>query len=317
MNQNTTSHTNGLFSLLILILLSSCQFSSTCIEPEVCYIPSAHLIENRPSPFPKLTKDELSYEWGRELYIGLHLANELDLYRAITAFKRALILLPKNKNERKLQLQYSIFECYYLGLKYNSAIEYFESSNLDTITPEFPAFKELMIMVYDCYQQTEQCEKAEKISSFLEDYYCALYQNLKLGEAFSSGDFCVISELGGDTYGEFLAAYNCSKKSPQKAQFLNAVFPGAGYHYVGQKKTAATSFMINALFIGAAYYFFTNNNIPAGLITASLETGWYIGGINGAGLAAKEYNERLYEPYAKEIMIENKLFPVLMLETSF
>ena len=45
--------------------------------------------------------------------------------------------------------------------------------------------------------------------------------------------------------------------------------------------------------------------------------GWYFGGINGAGLAAQEYNERVYERLARDTMIENKLFPILMLEKAF
>lgn len=321
MMKNITSPTKNRikiwFGTVVILFLTSCQFNSTCIEPNICYVPQPRLIEARPSPFPKLTKEELSFEWGKEIYVGLNFANELDLYRAITAFKRALIFLPKNQKDRRLQIEYSIVECYYLGLKYRDALEYFESSHLNTITRDFPAFKELMIMIYDCYQKTDQCEKADKIGGFLEEFDCEVAAKLKLHEAFEQGDLTYISENGGEPYDQFLNDYCCCAKSPKKAQFLNAVFPGAGYYYVGQKKTAATSFIINVLFTGAAYYFITNNNIPAGLITASLETGWYIGGINGAGLAAKEYNERLYESRAKDVMIENRLFPILMLETSF
>lgn len=313
----TKSHIPIKCLLSLLVLLSSCQFNSTVIEPNIVYVPQERLIQSRPSPFPKLTKEDLSNEWGKELYVGLNFANELDLYRAITAFKRALIFLPKHQNDRRLQIEYSIFECYYLGLKYRDAVEYFEASRLNTVTRDFPAFKELMIMVYDCYMKTDQCEKAENISNFLEEYDCELAAMLKLSEAFEIGDLCYIAEQEDEVYQQFLAEYCCCAKSPKKAKFLNAIFPGAGYYYVGQKKTAGTSFIINALFAGAAYYFFANDNIPAGLITLSLETGWYIGGINGAGLAAKEYNERLYETRAKDVMMDNKLFPVLMFETSF
>ncbi len=98
---------------------------------------------------------------------------------------------------------------------------------------------------------------------------------------------------------------------------MNAILPGAGYYYVGQKKTAVTSFLINALFIGTAWVFFQQKNVPAALITLSFETGWYFGGINGAGLAANEYNERLYEVNTKEQLFENKLFPLFYFKKSF
>ena len=78
-----------------------------------------------------------------------------------------------------------------------------------------------------------------------------------------------------------------------------------------------TSFMINASFIAASWYFFDHGNYGAGIITSSLEFGWYFGGINGAGLAAKEWNQHIYNIKGKELMIEMRLFPVLMLEASF
>ena len=95
------------------------------------------------------------------------------------------------------------------------------------------------------------------------------------------------------------------------------LLPGAGYYYVGQKKAALTAFVINSLFTAAAYQFFAKGYPAAGFITLSFEAGWYFGGINGAGLAAKEYNERLYEVKAKDFMLKERLFPLLTFETSF
>lgn len=78
-----------------------------------------------------------------------------------------------------------------------------------------------------------------------------------------------------------------------------------------------TSFIINALFAAATYQLIDRGYVAAGIIVGSLEMGWYIGGINGAGLEAKEYNQSLYNTCAKEVMIRNQLFPVLMFETTF
>ena len=47
-----------------------------------------------PSPFEPLSEEEKAQDWGKEIQIGFSFAHELDLYQAITAFKRAEFLLP-------------------------------------------------------------------------------------------------------------------------------------------------------------------------------------------------------------------------------
>ena len=97
--------------------LAGCSRAASDFEPKIIYTPTEQHIAKLASPFEKLSKAELQQEWAKELYIGLHFGNELDLYRAITAFKRALILLPQTHKERKIQLEYYIFLSYYLGQK--------------------------------------------------------------------------------------------------------------------------------------------------------------------------------------------------------
>lgn len=111
--------------------------------------------------------------------------------------------------------------------------------------------------------------------------------------------------------------YEEKKKSPITAGALNALIPGAGYLYVGQKQTAVTSFLINSLFIWGSVYFFGHGNIPAGILATSFEAGWYIGGIQGATQAATFYNERLYEKHAHNHMVGHRLYPTLMLSYGF
>lgn len=120
-----------------------------------------------------------------------------------------------------------------------------------------------------------------------------------------------------DSLSELVDGYTQKKKSPNTAKLLNAVVPGAGYFYVGQKQTALTSLLINSLFIWGATHFFQKGNIPAAIITTSFELGWYVGGIQGAASAATLYNERLYESYAHNHMKNNRLYPTLMLSYGF
>jgi hypothetical protein len=306
---------------LLSYLFVACQPCGQ-FEPQILYFPQKKQIQSLPSSFSPLSKEEYQYDWAKELYIGMNFAHDMDLYRAITALKRALIILPKKHEDRRLQIEYGIFECYYLGHKYTEAIEVFDNGPLSSVPGSFPAVKELLIMLTDCYDKTDQIEKRDRIFCILEKYSPEAAESLKLSFAMTSGDLDIATGMipthpAAENLEKMMANYHASAKSISKAHLLNGLLPGAGYLYVGQKKTALTSFCINALFIGATYYFFKNHNIPAGIITASLETGWYVGGMNGAGLAAKEYNEHLYQSHAKEALLCNRLFPVLMLEKAF
>jgi hypothetical protein len=297
-----------------LFLFSGCVIRNNEFEPDVAYFPSSRTLERLPSAFPPLSPREEAAEWGRELYLGLQFAHEFDLYRAITCYKRALYLCPK---DRTSQIEYHIVEAYYLGRKFAEASEFYEFSSLALVPSAFPALKELLLMLYDSYNATGQCEKAERMLFVLQSFDPAAADKLKEYNAVLDADFKTLSALPNPELPSFLCSYCADKKSVARAQLFNAILPGAGYFYVGQKKSAITSFVINTLFTYAAYQFFDRGFVAAGLITASLELGWYLGGINGAGLAAREWNERLYEAKGKEFLTQNRLFPVLMFQFAF
>lgn len=306
----------------ILCLLASCNPLSYELDPTIAYTPQQRQIERLPSCFPNLTPVERSSDWGKELLIGENFARELDLYRAVTAFKRALILMPKREYSRRLQVEYDVLFCYYLADRFQDVTIFFEDHELRDLPNTFPALRELIIMLYDSYEKIGECEKAEKILQIIQQYEPETAEDLNLGKAILSADFC---ELDSQTeqyrnsceLTTWLDQYRGEALSVRKAQVLNALLPGAGYWYVGQKKAALTSFVINTLFTYASYQFFHHKYVAAGIITASLEWGWYAGGINGAGLAAKEYNQSIYHNYAKEAMIQQHLFPILMFECAF
>lgn len=311
-----------LYSVLVLLVLvivcSGCQTKNCEIEPTIFYVPTQSQIESLPSAFPPLTKEEARKEWGRELYLGARFACELDYYRAITAFKRALFLLSKNDQARRNQAEFSIVQCYYLGRKYDEAILAYESSDLREVTCLFPAYRDLLIILIDSFSHSANPERSAPFISLLEAFDEEAAAKIELYKAVNQGNLPALSQqFDNPDVTDFLYDYHIHTKSVRTAETLNAVLPGAGYLYVGQKKTALTAFMINAMFVAASYYFFDNNNVPAGIITASIEAGWYFGGINGAGLAAKEYNESIYNQKAKEFLCKQKLFPVLMFDKTF
>lgn len=310
---------NLIAGLLCLFFTACCNKESCDIEPAIPFCTPVNVAESLPSAFPDLTKSELEQDWGKELFIANRFARENDFYRAITGYKRALILIPSDQVYRKQQIEYAIILSYYLANKNKEAVEAFEASCLTTISSQFLAFENLLLLLYDAYKKLGQCAKAEKVFEIIEKVRPDSAKNLQLSDALIEANLSFLQQAATTNadVDSFISTYSMHAKSVKKAKMLNAFLPGAGYYYIGQKNTAFTAFIVNSLFIAAAYYFFDQGNWPAGIITTSLEMGWYIGGINGAGLGAKEYNEYFYSGLAKDYMIRNRLFPVLSFQTSF
>jgi tetratricopeptide (TPR) repeat protein len=310
------------FIFLLFLFSLSCYRVPDRIDPRVNYQLQELHFQHLHSAFPPLTLEERRSDWGREYIIARTFADRLDLYRAVSTFKRAEILLPPHDHARKLEVQYDILLCFFLGKKYDEAIEAFESSGLAHVDQSFPAYSDLLLVLYECYRETDNQEKQERILELMNKTYPEMAEKLKLSRAIREGDLAQVTTFASGFHescylDDFLNTYWRCKKSVGTAQGLNALLPGAGYLYIGQKKSALTAMILNGLFIAAAYEFFHHGHIAAGVITSSFEAGWYFGGIYGAGEEAKYYNERLYERSATQVLNEHKLFPVLMMGHAF
>jgi tetratricopeptide (TPR) repeat protein len=311
-----------LSTLFFLFLIAGCYRVPDRINPHVNYQLQDQHLAKLGSAFPPLSPLERNSDWGREYTIARVFAEQLDLYRAVSTYKRAAILLPHEETQRKLEIQYDIVLCYFLGKKYDEAIEAFEKSDLPNVDKSFPAYHDLLLILYECYREMDDPEKQERILELIDKTFPETGEKLKVSIAIREGNLpaleCYASGFQNPSYlGCFLDCYNNNKKSVGGAQLLNALIPGAGYLYIGQRKSAFTAFLLNGLFIAAAYEFFHHGHVAGGIITTCFEAGWYFGGIYGAGEEAKYYNERLYERNAATILNEYKLFPVLMLKHDF
>jgi hypothetical protein len=283
-----------------------------------CHIPS----DFSTSPFLPLSPEELATDWGKELYIALCFALDFDLFRAITGFKRALWLLPPDLPERRLEIEYDIALAYFLGEKFIEVAYAVESCELVCIDETFPAFGDLLLILYESYVQIGKKEYADHILQLIEQTDPLHARKLSLLSAVKKADLEALCNLAkADSERAYLEhvvlGYQKGAKSIRKAQVLNAFFPGAGYWYVGLYSTAITALVINSLFIAAAAQFFVRGNTAAGIITLSFEGGWYFGGIAGAGYAAKQYNEHLYCTFAHKISQRESYFPIMMLKYTF
>ncbi len=305
--------------LYVLLLVCGCHKVPEQLEPKINYAVQDRYLKQLPAPFPTLSSEELQEAWGKEYLIGIAFAHQLDLYQSITAFKRAEILAPEEAHARKLEMNYEMLLCYYLGKKYTDVIYLFDTSLLRTVDPHFPAYHDLLVILYEAYTEIQEERKAEQILFLIQQHYPETAEKLSLSTALSQANMVQVEAYTNQypDVQQFFAQYQTEKKSVGSAQALNALLPGAGYLYVGQKQSALTAFLLNGLFIAAAYHFFHKGDIAAGAIVTSFEAGWYFGGIYGAGEEAKFYNERLYEKYASPLMNQNKLFPVLMLQYAF
>lgn len=310
-----------LLLLLSALTLASCYPRCSPLEPTFCYTLSPREVGQLRSPFPPLPPAEKSEPWAIELRIGMAFAKELDLYRAITAFQRALILLPPG-HERELQLHYEILLAYYLGGRTCEALNAFEQSPLAFIDSTFPALKELLLILVDCYQHEGQPERAAGLLLQLEQIDPEEAAAVRLSSAIERVDWPELelfaSSISPPPQLDCLMERYCTcRKSERRAELLAAALPGAGYWYVGQKQAAITSALLNGLFIWASYAFFRNDYIAAGIITTSLELGWYFGGIYGSAAAAHTYNERVWECEANPYLRHYRLFPALRLSYGF
>lgn len=306
---------NYLLPLILLLSLTSCFRADTSLEPRLELVVKARDLRSLPTPFPALLPGEKRQDWGKEYLVGARFARELDLYRAITSFKRARFLLPKAEKKRGKEIDYQIALCYYLGDRYEEAIDTVQTSALCEITPSFPAYQELLILLSDSYHHTGDEERAAYFDKLLESENPEVAETLSLSQALAHAD---LPRLKEDLRTAPLVTTYCQcRKSQQTAELLNALLPGAGFWYVGQKQTAITSFLVNGLFLAAAVELFRAHQFAAGVIVTSLEAGWYFGGIYGAGEAAHFYNERLYERHAAPLQRQERLLPAFLLRWAF
>lgn len=322
----------GWMVLIVLLAMSGCHRQMPPFQPVIIYEPTQRYFSTLPSVFPTLSRKESLTDWGREYQIGRFFAKDFDFYRAITAYKRAQILLKLEsasfeQDARLQEIDYHILLCYYLGGQMQETVEWFENSHLTQVGPSFPAFEDLLILLYDAYMRDGRTTRAEAIHKWIEHGSLETAETLTLYQLLQEGNLPALQTIYQDMQGherpedeaftQFFTRYLAKAKSTTKAQWLNALLPGAGYTYVGLSRTGWTSFCLNALFGWATYQFFARGDTAAALITLSFETGWYLGGIYGSGLAAKQYNERLYEEGAREFLFQKRLFPALMLEYAF
>jgi TolA-binding protein len=232
---------------------------------------------------------------------------EGEYYRAITEYKKFLILFPDSE-----KADYAVFKtgmAYYRGEEYGPSLKHFsvlgEKYKTSRYLPEASFYEGLS------YWKIKDREKARTAFD-------------TLSEIFPRSEFAPLALVAGslvnfeeqnvtasmkrlewltDRYPEYPGSKNAKEamtlidqyprlpeKSETLAALMSAVLPGSGYIYADRVGDGITAFLINALFIAGTIAAINGENYAVAAIVGGIGLPFYIGNIYGSANAAKKWN---------------------------
>jgi len=242
-----------------------------------------------------------------ELKVADAFMNEREYYRAITEYKKFLILFPESdKADYALS---RIGMAYYHGEEYEASArtlanlreKYPESG----YAPEAQYFEGLGYWKLKKYANAKTALEGVAASypdsdyaplALVADTMLALDQDNvhtgrqgmeKLVAAYPDYPASMRAE---ETLGMFDQYQSLPRKSEILAGFMSAVVPGSGYIYAEHYGDGITAFLINALAIAGTVTAVCNENYAVAAIVGGIGLPFYIGNIYGSANAAKKWN---------------------------
>ena len=291
-----------------ILLLTGCVPHLDRQEKGLIYIPSdserAALLEY---PEQNVHVSPTS-EWGQEILLGQAFAKEGDWYRALTSFKKARFLLHlTNSSTPEIEARITWSECliYAFNDRWHDVTTTWEHTSEKLYITDPLMTEQWSILLFTAYTYEGWKERAD---SFLAQ----LPKESPIRKSLLEWRELSLFSREDQPKDSLIEQLLLSKmKSPQKAKVFNALLPGLGYWYTGQKESACTSFLLNGAFIGATIQLFQAHQPFLALITLSFEAGWYLGGITGAGIEAENYNQRIKEATLTPYLRQKRGFPLL------
>jgi len=232
---------------------------------------------------------------------------EGEYYRAITEFKKLLILFPDSG--RADYVSFGLGMAYYRGEEYEQAARLL--SSLSEKYPEsayalqgryFEGFsywklkkhekaRATFVALAEMHPESEHAPRALVASSLvaLDEGNAGLSrQGLEQFLERYPGD------SGLESVKEAMALLDEYEGLPQKSSLLagimSAIIPGSGYMYAGRYGDGATAFLINGLFIAGTVTGIQQENYAVGAIVGGIGLPFYFGNIYGSANAAKKWN---------------------------
>jgi TolA-binding protein/TM2 domain-containing membrane protein YozV len=245
---------------------------------------------------------------------------EGEYYRAVTEYKKFLILFPDSANS-----DYALFKtgmAYYRGEEYEQSVRCFsvleEKYKTSRYIPESSYYKGLS------HWKMKEPDKAIKALDAVSE---AFPQSEFAARALIAGSLVTLEEenvpssmkrlkLLSDQYPEYQGSKNAKdamalieqyprlpEKSETLAAVMSAILPGSGYIYADHVGDGITAFIINALFIAGTITAIHSENYAVAGIVGGIGLPFYVGNIYGSANAAKKWNLGVKREYRDKVSL--------------
>ena len=257
---------------------------------------------------------------GIQLKVADALAQEGEYYRAVTEYKKFLILFPESTRTDYVLFQMGM--AYYKGEEYGPAAASFsrlrEKYPQSEFAPKGYYFEGLSYWKLKKYEESKTAFQG-LAEAYPESTYAplALVAGSLLALERDNPDASMKGlERLADRYPNDPAAKKAQearglltkyqelpKKSKALAGVMSAIVPGTGYMYAEHYGDGITAFIINALFIAGTVTAIVKENYAVAGIVGGVGLPFYIGNIYGSANAARKWNIGVQREYRDKIFI--------------
>jgi len=253
------------------------------------------------------TEEAIQLTGDVQMRLGDAFMEEGEYYRAVTEYKKYLILFPEGR-----QADTALFKAAtasYLGSEYDTAVDTFA-----TVRSRFPKSRHAAESAYQeaiCHLRMSRFDRAaaafEAAAAYPADDRFA--PKARLARALVQFDKENIPESRKDLtrfLNDFPADPRKEKvrealtllpqtdelphKSPVVAGILSALLPGSGHIYAGHYGDGVTALLLNGLFIAGTVVAVQQENYAVAGVAGVIGLPFYAGNIYGAANAASKWN---------------------------
>jgi TolA-binding protein len=242
-----------------------------------------------------------------QLKIADAFLDEAEYYRAVTEFKRFLILFPDSR-----RADYALFRtgmACYRGEEYESAARAFasvrelhpgsvhqeKSRYYEALScwklKQYAQAEAVLDVLVEVYPESEEAPRALAASTVLaleRGRPAAARRSLHRILEHYPGH--LLSRRAADALPLVDEYEGLPSKSPSLAGFMSAVLPGSGYIYARHYHDGVTAFLINALAISGTAAGVHQENYPVAGIVGAVGLPFYFANIYGSANAARKWN---------------------------
>jgi len=255
-----------------------------------------------------------------QIRLGDAFMSEGEYYRAVTEYKKYLILFPDGKQSDTALFKTAM--AYYLGMEYQPASEIFA-----LLRTKFPASHFVAESAYFegvCNAKLNRLDRAAAAfeSAAAPQNATEVAPKARLGHSLVKFDQGDLSETRKDL-NRFIADFPVDPRSekvqtallllpqdaelPKKSLFLagilSAIVPGSGYMYAEHYGDGVTALLLNGLFIAGTVVAIQQENYAVAGVVRVIGLPFYIGNIYGAANAANKWNLGIHKELREKLAV--------------